>query len=46
MKLVMRDPEGDQNIHVKKVFHGKLESNSATSLLVNTGASGPALSAE
>jgi hypothetical protein len=39
------EAERDQSIHIQQINHGKLAKISATSLLVNGGASAPALKA-
>src|SRR5271166_6544680 len=41
MKLVVDDAERHKCAHIAKIFHGKSESISCTSLWVKTGAPGP-----
>jgi hypothetical protein len=45
VEFVIQEPEGDQSIHIEQVDHGKFAKISSTSLLLNVGAFGPALSA-
>jgi hypothetical protein len=43
VKLVLKETESDESVHVEKVFHGKLERISSTCSLVNGKALGPAI---
>jgi len=43
LELVVDDSECNQNIHIEKIFHGNSARISSTSLLVSTGAPGPAV---
>lgn len=45
VEFVIDEPEGDQSIHSEQIDHGKFAEISSTSLLLNVGAFGPALSA-
>jgi len=45
VKLVIDESERNQRVHIEQINHGKFAKISSTSLLVNVGASGPALKA-
>src|SRR5450631_2898788 len=45
MEFVVHDSKSHKSIHVEEIGHGKFDRISSTSLLVNVGASGPALKA-
>jgi hypothetical protein len=45
VKFVLKETQRDQSVHVKKIFHGKVERMSSTCLLVSGGASGLAVRA-
>src|SRR5579863_73303 len=45
VKLVIDESERNQRVHIEQINHGKFAKTSSTSLLVNVGASGPALKA-
>src|SRR5579863_27951 len=45
MEFMIDESQRDERIHIEQVDHGKLARISSTSLLLNVGAFGPALSA-